>query len=178
MGLFQELDIQARKHKLDFLIIGGLAVIFHGYSRDTADLDLLIRRNERPEWLGLFSQMGYSIHEERDAFVQLSPPEAGAWPVDLMFVVDPTFDPILAAGISVEMFGAPVKIPILEHLIALKLHALKHGHIRRYLKDWLDVENLVRIHGLDVRSEKWKQLFLKYGTLEIYEKISRFAVEE
>ncbi len=81
MGLFQELDIQARKHKLDFLIIGGLAVIFHGYSRDTADLDLLIRRNNRPGWLGLFSQMGYNIHEERDAFVQLSPPKAGAWPV-------------------------------------------------------------------------------------------------
>jgi len=39
------------------------------------------------------------------------------------------------------------------------------------------VENLVRIHALDVRSEKWKQLFLKYGTLEIYEKISRFAAD-
>jgi len=121
--------------------------------------------------------MGYTIYEERDAFVQLSPPKAGAWPVDLMSVVDPTFDPILAAGISVEMFGAPVKVPVLEHLIALKLHALKHGHIGRYLKDWLDVENLVRIHGLDVRSEKWEQLFLKYGTLEIYEKISRFAAD-
>ena len=177
MGLFQEVDIEARKHKLDFLVIGGLAVIFHGYSRDTVDLDLLIRRNNRARWLELFSQMRYSIYKERAAFVQLSPPKAGAWPVDLMFVADPTFDPILAAGIPVEMFGASVKVPILEHLIALKLHALKHGHIRRYLKDWLDVENLVRIQGLDLRSEKWKQLFLKYGTFEIYEKISRFAAD-
>jgi hypothetical protein len=177
MGFFQELNLQAREHKLDFLVIGGLAVIFHGYSRDTADLDLLVRRDNRTPWLELFARMSYTIYEERKAFVQLSPPKAGAWPVDLMFVADATFDPILVSAIPVEMFGAAVKIPILEHLIALKLHALKHGHIRRYLKDWLDVENLVRIHSLDLKTEEWRQIFLKYGTMEIYEKISRLAAD-
>jgi hypothetical protein len=27
------------KHKVDYLIIGGIAVVFHGYTRSTADLD-------------------------------------------------------------------------------------------------------------------------------------------
>src|SRR5207249_6294912 len=141
MGLFQEIDHEARKHKLDFLVIGGLAVIFHGYTRDTADLDLLVRRENRSTWLALFLGMKYTLYVERAAFVQLSPPKAGAWPVDLMFVADPTFEPMLAGGIPVEMFGVRVKVPMLEHLFALKLHALKHGHIERYLKDWLDLEN-------------------------------------
>src|SRR2546427_10684035 len=98
MGLFQELDIQARKHKLDFLVIGGLAVIFHGYARDTADLDLLVRRTDRGRWSEVLSRLRYSVKVERDNFIQFEPPQKGAWPVDLMLVQDPTFDPMLKAS--------------------------------------------------------------------------------
>ena len=69
-------------------------------------------------------------------------------------------------------------IPTLEHLLALKLHARKHTHAGRYLKDFLDVQNLVRINKIDLRSEKVRQMFLKYGTMELYEKISRACSAE
>src|SRR5258707_4366958 len=91
MGLFQDINSQARQRNLDFLVIGGLAVIFHGYTRDTADLDLLIRQRERRPWLELLASLHYTIESERESFVQLSPPKQGAWPVDLMLVQDPTF---------------------------------------------------------------------------------------
>lgn len=39
----------------------------------------------------------------------------------------------------------------------------------RYLKDCLDVENLARIKGVDLRSENIRRLFEKHGTLELYE---------
>ena len=45
MGLFQDINSQARQRNLDFVVIGGLAVIFHGYSRDTADLDLYVYKD-------------------------------------------------------------------------------------------------------------------------------------
>src|SRR5258708_319604 len=113
MGLFQDINTAAQTRGLDFLVIGGLAVIFHGYARDTADLDLLIRRMDRGSWLELLSSLGYSIEKEREHFLQLSPPKQGAWPVDLMLVSDPTFDPMLEAAVPVEMFGAQLKIPTL-----------------------------------------------------------------
>ena len=175
MGLFQDINSQARQRNLDFLVIGGLAVIFHGYSRDTADLDLLIRKNDRQKWIDLLVALGYSALNEKDAFVQLSPPKQGAWPVDLMLVQDATFDPIFASGVEVEMYDTKLKIPGLEHLLALKLHALKHGHIGRYSKDFLDIEGMVRVNKLDLNSEKIRHIFLKYGTVKIYEQISRFA---
>ncbi|MGA2863480.1 MAG: hypothetical protein ABSF95_03225 [Verrucomicrobiota bacterium] len=175
MGLFQDIAAEAQKGKLDFLVIGGLAVVFHGYSRDTADLDLLIRREERGPWVELLSRLDYAVHQGRTNFVQLSPPKQGAWPVDLMLVGDATFDAILAAGLEVEMYGARLKIPSLEHLLALKLHALKHGHLKRYGKDLLDVEGLVRVNALDLRSEKMRHIFLRYGTIRIYEQISGFT---
>jgi hypothetical protein len=178
MGFFQDIEKEARNRKLDFLIIGGLAVIFHGYTRDTADLDLLIRKSDRAGWIEAFSRMGYTLEAERENFVQLAPPTEGAWPVDFMLVKDETFEPMFVAAQPVEMYGAPFRIPTLHHLLALKLHALKHGHAGRFSKDLLDVEGLVRVNAVDMGSEKILQLFLKYGTLKLYEQISRFTSGE
>jgi len=170
MGLFQTINSEAHNRHLQFLVIGGLAVNFHGYSRDTADLDLLIRQDAREQWLSLFAELGYTVYRDKNAFVQLSPPTEGAWPVDLMMVREPTFRPIFDHGKEVEMYGARVQIPTLEHLLALKLHALKHTNAGRFLKDFLDVENLVKVNKVDLRSNGVRQMFLKYGTMEIYEK--------
>jgi predicted nucleotidyltransferase len=95
-----------------------------------------------------------------------------AWPVDLMFVKPATFKPMLDGSREVEFYGTLSRIPTLEHLIALKLHALKNTRPHRFLKDFLDVENLIRINHLDVKSEKIRRLFEKYATLELYEKMS------
>ncbi len=132
MGLFQEIHEAAKMQNLDFVVIGGIAVIFHGLMRDTADLDLLIRRRERAAWLDLLrSSLSYTVRNERENFVQLDPPVRGAWPVDLMLVRDETFVEILREATDEEMYGTRLKIPILDHLLALKLHALKHGDMER-----------------------------------------------
>jgi|ERR1051326_354960 predicted nucleotidyltransferase len=175
MGLFQEIHTQARERELDFLVIGGHAVIFHGYSRDTADLDLLIRRKDQSAWLEIFSALGYNIKSERESFIQFSPPKQGAWPVDLMLVEDPTFNPMLEASIEVEMYGPHFKIPTILHLLALKLHALRYGHAERFHKDLLDVEGLVKVNAIDMKAENIRHIFLKHGTLKLYEQISRFT---
>lgn len=39
----QEIIKLLLKHKIDFLLIGGYAVIFHGYRRTTGDMDLWLR---------------------------------------------------------------------------------------------------------------------------------------
>jgi len=177
MGLFQTINLEARKRELQFLVIGGLAVNFHGYPRDTADLDLLIHHDAREQWLSLFAELGYTVVQDRGAFIQLAPPSQGAWPVDLMMVAEPTFRPIFVHGKEVEMYGAGMLIPTLEHLIALKLHALKHTNAGRFLKDLLDVENLIRANKVDLRSEGVRHLFLKYGNAELYEKVSHACGE-
>jgi len=93
--------------------------------------------------------------------------------VDLMLVQEKTFAPILEASLEAEFFGVKTRVPRLEHLIALKLHALKNTRMHRFLKDFLDVENLIRINKLDLGSKKVRDLFERYGTQDLYEKISR-----
>ncbi len=178
MGLFELLKVGAEKHRLEFLVIGGFAVNFYGYSRDTADLDILILRDASPAWITLFAGMGYSVLRDAGTFIQFAPPRRGDWPVDLMLVRQESFLPMLRESREAEMYGVRVRIPRLEHLIALKLHALKHTRVHRFLKDFQDVEGLVRVNHLDLQSEKIRQLFLKYGTLDLYEKIVRACADE
>ena len=178
MKFFETIDSETRARNLQFLVIGGLAVNLYGYSRDTADLDLLICAGQRESWLDLFSQLGYSIYRDGGNFIQLASEQQTAWPVDLMLVQEKTFAPMFAASRETDLYGTLLRIPSLEHLIALKLHALKHTRMERFLKDFLDVENLIRTNKLDLKSENIRQLFAKYGTMELYDKVSQsLAVE-
>jgi Nucleotidyl transferase AbiEii toxin, Type IV TA system len=95
-----------------------------------------------------------------------------------MFVQSATFKPMLEGSRVVEFYGTASRIPTLEHLIALKLHALKNTRPRRFLKDFLDVENLMRINLLDIKSENIRRLFEKYATMELYEKMSAAFEQE
>lgn len=173
MNLFKTIDQEAASKRLRYLIIGGLAINYYGYSRDTSDLDFFISQNDRAEWMRLLAELGYANFHDGGNFIQYDAPDKNAWPVDLMLVQEKTFTPILEASLDVEFFGVKTRVPLLEHLIALKLHALKNTRMHRFLKDFLDVENLIRINKLDVKSKKVRDLFDKYGTQDLYEKISR-----
>jgi predicted nucleotidyltransferase len=173
VNVLATIDQEAASRRLRYLIIGGLAVNQYGYSRDTSDLDFFISQNDRAEWMQLLAKFGYANFHDGGNFIQYQAPEKNAWPVDLMLVQEKTFAPIFAGSIDAEFFGVKTKVPLLEHLIALKLHALKNTRMHRFLKDFLDVENLIRINRLDIKSQNIRELFEKYGTKDLYEKISR-----
>jgi len=178
VNFFETIDLETRAANLPFLVIGGLAINLYGYSRETADLDLLICSNQRSQWIELFSRLDFTVYHDGGNFIQLSSTEQAAWPVDLMLVQGKTFHPMFAASREVDLYGTHPRVPSLEHLLALKLHALKNTRLNRFLKDFLDVENLLRINKLEIKSEDVRQLFLKYGTVELYEKVSRALAGE
>jgi predicted nucleotidyltransferase len=178
VSFFATIHEESGRRKLRFLVIGGLAVNHFGFSRDTGDLDFFVSQNDRAGWMKMLSDFGYTNYQDGGNFIQYSPPEQNAWPVDLMLVQEKTFAPIFDASQDADLFGVKTRVPSLEHLIALKLHALKNTRMRRFLKDFLDVENLIRINRLDIKSGNIRELFVKYGTMELYEKISRSLANE
>ena len=148
-------------------------MIQHGYTRVTADLDLLVLRSEQEKWRGLLSTLSYECFNDTEGFQQYKKSGKDAWPLDLMLANQETFDGLFAAAASATVQQAVVPLVSLEHLIALKLHVLKQGRLHRFLRDFEDVVELVRIHNLDLQSAPVKGLFLRYGTAELYEKIKR-----
>lgn len=153
---------------LPFLIVGGYAVAAHGHTRPTFDVDFLVRHNEREAWMARITGAGLTLFNQSEAFAQFTQPGGGDG-LDLMVVGSPTFDRMWEASEEREFGGTRARVPCLDHLLALKLHALKQSLPHRASKDAEDVEILLRRNRVNLDDTRYKQLFLKYGNREIYE---------
>jgi hypothetical protein len=58
------------KHKVDFILIGGYAVIFHGYERTTADMDLWLKPDNLNKELFIGALEEHGIDDESLATVR------------------------------------------------------------------------------------------------------------
>ena len=51
MSIFNEYHqrflFELLNHEVDFIVVGGLSVVFHGYIRTTGDMDLWIRQTNK-----------------------------------------------------------------------------------------------------------------------------------
>ena len=173
MQVLEQIQQAAADRGLRFIVIGGFAVIEHGYARMTADLDLLIRRVDRQEWRTLLADLSYGLVHDGDTFLQFSRTDQADWPVDLMLVHQETFDGLYRETKPCQVHGVRIQLVSLSHLLALKLHVLKQARLHRFLKDFQDVIELIRLNKIDLRSDAIRDLFLRYGNEDLYEKIKR-----
>jgi hypothetical protein len=157
--------------KPSFLLIGGHAVNLYGYSRTTHDVDLLVSRSGREQMKSVLLAAGYSIFREEGAFIQMTPASEADWPVDFMVVTDETFLKLAAASREKMIGEVTVRVPSVEHLIALKLHVLKQGLPHRTIKDFCDVQGLVEQNAVDLNSSEMRGIFERYGNEDLYHRI-------
>ncbi len=125
MTLFQKLETEARRRELRFIVIGGHAVIEHGFQRGTEDADILVSKTKRAEWTACVESFGYRLCRDGGTFLQFDPDNDAEWELDLMLVPEDAFARLLAGSQAATLEQAMVVVPSLEHLIALKVHALK-----------------------------------------------------
>jgi len=173
VSLFEQLNRAAAPTRLCFLVIGGHAVIEHGFQRGTEDADILIARDDRDAWTKIVADLGYKLIRDGGAFLQFESPEPSQWDLDLMLVPAETFGRLLATAKPATLEGVAVVVPSLEHLLALKIHALKHGRGLRALKDTTDVAQLLSVNRIDPKSVWLRELFEKHGDMELYERVIR-----
>lgn len=108
---FQEFLELLQKHDLNYLLVGGYAVILHGFVRSTGDMDLWIQKN--PENYSKLKKVYFDF---------------GAPIFSLEEFISEQFD---VWGIGVE----PVKIEILTHLDGIHFEKSFKNCV------WLDLEN-------------------------------------
>ena len=171
--MLEKICESATRSGLPVLLIGGHAVIAHGHPRNTFDIDFVIEVKDQQAWRDLLECLGYTLHAETRTFFQMQPPDERTLPVDVMMVNEPTFSKMLALAKECSALPPDARVVSLEHLLALKCHAIKHGHPGRVEKDVDDVIGLVRANQLDVTSADWREIFLKYGPSELYAKLRK-----
>ena len=145
---------------IPFLLVGGLALSAHRYERTTQDVDLFCRKALFPRFDAVMKGLGYApLHEPTELYIRYS--QQGRAIVDFIFADDATFSQMEAAAQEAMVLGVSVRVPSLEHLLAMKLFALEQG---KRLKDMGDIAELVRANGIDVQGEAFEKLCLKFAS--------------
>jgi hypothetical protein len=178
VSVLRTISQKAGEAGLPLLLIGGYAVMAHGFVRATDDLDLLVQGSRREQWRGLLEGLGMSVYRETPAFMQFNPPPGAPLPVDLMFVADEVFERMQAAAEQASVEDLSLGIVSLFHLIALKCHAIQHGKPLRRLKDTEDLIQLITLNGLNLNEPELRATVLKHGNQELYEKLQHACAPE
>ena len=150
------------RHKVDYLLIGGLAVSLHGVERATMDVDITVAMNPdnlssliaAAEELDLTPVLPVPLktlgnlellklwHTERhlEAFALRTPELAGVT-VDVLLFPPVEFDGMVHRAIVFDVADTPIQVASIDDLIALK------QAVGRPV-DLSDIEHLKRIKAL------------------------------
>jgi len=157
------------------ILIGGQAVGVRGYQRVTLDVDFMITEADYEKLKPAMCAAGYQEVTRTAVAAKLRAESENLVDVDFMFVDTDTFSGIQSESEAETFQEASFLVPKPEHLIALKLHAIKQQPIVRELKDLNDIVELVKANHLDTSAEGFKSLCLKFGTQELYQKILHYT---
>lgn len=139
--------VQLLEAGIEFIVIGGYAVIYHGYPRTTDDLDIWINNNDenKERLLAFLTTVGIDVddlrHLQQLDFRQPRVFHIGDLPERIDFLTQVQgLDFNEAAKVQVYFNIEGVKVPLLhvEHLIINKL-------LSDRLQDKADVEELQKI---------------------------------
>lgn len=155
------------------MIVGGFAVNYHRVQRNTGDADFLVADRDYEKVRTILESAGYQLTDKQDLVARFSHDEPFFIDVDIIFTDEKTLKEMIEASAEASVRGEKVLVPSLDHLLAMKLHALKQGKERREPKDLGDVLDLMEKNGMDVDSDRFRALCMKYANEEVYEKIRR-----
>ncbi len=169
--LFHLISTVLNEKDVSAVLIGGFAVNFYKVTRQTADIDFLITKNDFDKIFSLLEQEGYTKDDGHEVFIKLENTKGYLMDIDFMFVDKETLDKVIKDSKEIIIAKQKFKVPSLNHLIALKLHSIRHNPKLREYKDFPDIMELIRINKIDVKRGEFKELCLKYGTEELYKRI-------
>ena len=151
-AIFKELN----KLSIDYLVVGGLAVNFHGIPRMTYDIDLMILLQQENilKLVKRFSQWGYRPKVPVDPRDLADEVERNVWidekgmkafnfyseklaiaEIDLVLDSPIPYEELKQRAVSIELQGERIPVISIHDLIKLKLHAGRK-------QDIADVEHL------------------------------------
>ena len=169
--IFNLISSVFENQKVPAVLIGGFAVNYYKVTRQTADIDFLITKDDFDKISSALEEEGYTKDYSQEVFTRFSADKAYLMDIDFMFVDKDTLDKIIKHGKEIFIAKERFMVPSLNHLIALKLHSLKFNPKLRENRDFPDIIELIRANNLNIKDKEFKELCLKFGTKELYERI-------
>ena len=139
---FKEFLKLLNAHQVEYLLIGGYAVAYHGYPRATADMDIWIATHAQntKKIVAALKEFGFDLPElsaelfqKEDQIIRMGVPPVR---IEIATTISGVgFEECFAARVVDELDGVEVNIIDLAHLKINKKAAGRH-------KDLDDIENL------------------------------------
>jgi len=166
------LEIAARQLPaagVDCLLIGGFAVNYYGYTRNTLDVDFMIIAEQLDDVRRIMKAAGFTNIDIHDNVAFFSAPDEGPR-VDFLRIDASTMKKLLVNAVNADVRGQTLRLPALLDLIAMKIFAFAQSTARRMGKDLPDIAYLTILNNLDLESDI-RPLCDRFGTPKVYELI-------
>ena len=160
------------QHRLPMLIIGGHALTAHGVQRLTFAVDCLVATADFDALSQLLIRGGFSNVQHQQNFSAFHHDTPGVPKINVMRVDAATFAKMEAARKGWDFGNKRFAVPALEHLIALKLHAMKNNP-ERAGKDGWDIAALLAANPGAIPREKLRELCDRFGPPDVHATFSK-----
>lgn len=168
--LLHLIDTELEPAGVHCLLIGGFAVNYYGYTRNTLDVDFMIVAEHLQVAKGCLQKAGFSNFSQHSNVSFFNRPGSNLR-VDFLMVEAATMAKLLANAVFTEVYGVKVRLPALQDLLAMKLFSLGQNSAQRMGKDLPDIVYLTLVNQVDVEAIL-KPLALRYATADLFEMVA------
>ncbi len=159
------------KKNCKFAIAGAFSLHAYGLSRATADLDFIVELKCQVDLLNFLEGLGYETLHCSTGYSNHVHPISGLGRLDFIYVDDKTAEILFSeARKNLMLFGCKIPVPRPEHIIALKILAIKNDPSRTF-KEMADIQFLMEFPDID--HEMVKGFFAKQEMMDTYHEIKK-----
>ena len=158
-------------HGFRSAVIGGVALAAYGHPRMTLDLDMVTESAAQDVLVAFMESRGFTTLHRSSGYSNHRHPERRHGRVDFMYVQGRTSELLFGALRHLPgPGGVRVAVPRPEHLIAMKVHAIRNDP-RRRLRDLADIGFLLGRD--DVDRESARRYFEQADLMEAWDELQR-----
>ena len=133
-----------------FAVVGGYGLLAHGIQRATFDLDLVVENRCQADLIAFLEAKGYETLHRSTGYSNHLHRASDLGRLDFVYVDEQTAETIFEGCEETEILtGLVALVPRPEHLVALKVRALKNDPSRK-LQDLADIRELSLLPGIDL----------------------------
>ena len=154
-----------------FALAGAFALHAYGLARATSDLDFLTEARVQKPLISHLESRGYETLHASSGYSNHVHPDMTWGRVDVIYVDEETARRLFAVhGATLRFGGREIPVPRAEHLVALKVHAMKNDPGRTF-QELADLRFLMQVPGID--EHEVRGYFERAGLLGRYDEIKR-----
>jgi len=152
-------------------VIGGVALTAYGHPRMTLDLDIVTDASAQESFVAFMESRGFVTLHRSSGYSNHLHAERDRGRVDVMYVRNETADRLFASAKELPgPQGRPIVVPKPEHLIAMKVQAMKDAP-ERVWQDLVDVAYLLGVEGVD--RDEVRGYFVRAGLEQRWRELDR-----